>query len=143
MSFEEIEIEEEEEEINHIAPKINNSNFSDKSSVGKLFFQIDVLKTVCIILVVQTHTFGRFFPIEFIWQVINPVNLFFIIMGFNYGNSFKKRNLYKLSDMYSFLYFKRMFWRLIFPLLLINLISFIIDLISVSFTGYHIHCWAT
>ncbi len=134
--------ESQEEKIEDIASNINNNEFSDNSNIGKRFFQIDIMKTICIIIVISMHTFHRFFPIEFLWVIIRPVSLFFIILGFNYGNSFKRKNLHKLSELYSFQYFKKMFLRLVFPLLLINLICFIIDLIIVLITGFHVNNWS-
>ncbi|MBY9007754.1 MAG: acyltransferase [Candidatus Lokiarchaeota archaeon] len=120
-----------------------NKEQNDNSSVGKKFFQIDVMKTICIIQVIAVHTISNFFPLGSLWQIIQPVPLFFIILGFNYGNSFKKKDWHKLGDMYSFQYFKGMFWRLIFPLLLINLICFLIDIIVFTSSGFHINGWSS
>ncbi|MBN1216270.1 MAG: acyltransferase family protein [Candidatus Lokiarchaeota archaeon] len=136
-------IKTEEKGINDLVSDVNDKKLSDKSSVGKRFFQIDFIKTICIIIVIAGHTLDRYFPLESLWQIIQPIPLFLLIMGFNYGNSFKKRNYHKISEIYSFQYFKRAFWRLIFPLLLINLICFIIDLICVFFTGWHVNGWSS
>ncbi|MBN1217155.1 MAG: hypothetical protein JXA99_17175 [Candidatus Lokiarchaeota archaeon] len=122
--------------------EVNIDDLNKYKSVGKRFFQIDVMKTVCIICVIAAHTFGQFHVYDNLWIFIQPVTLFMIILGFNYGNSFKKKNYHKLSEMYSFQYFKGIFWRLIFPLLLINLISYFIDLFFFSTTGYYINGWS-
>ncbi len=143
MSEEENKVKIEEKEVKYFISEINDKNLSNKTSVGKRFFQIDVMKTICIICVIGVHTLSTYTKYDALWQALQPVPLFFVILGFNMGNSFRKKNLHKLSDMYSFSYFKRMFWRLIFPLLLINLICFIIDLLVISLTGYHANGWSS
>ncbi len=100
------------------------------------------MKVICIICVVAIHTLGWFFPIDSLWQIIQPVPIFFIILGFNRANSFKRNNLQNLYEIYSFKYFKNMFIRLVFPLILINLICFLIDIILFFPTGFHINGWS-
>ncbi len=97
---------------------------------------------ICIICVIAIHTLNWLFPADSLWQIIQPVPIFLIILGFNRGHSFKRNKLYKLKEMYSFKYFKNMFLRLVFPLLLINLLCFMIDLIFVNLTSYHINGWS-
>ncbi|MBY9007752.1 MAG: hypothetical protein KGD63_13490 [Candidatus Lokiarchaeota archaeon] len=86
----------------------------DKDNVNetkqqKYFLQIDVMKTLCIICVVAIHNIGKYmFPLECFWQVLQPIPLFLIISGFNFGNSFKKQNLHSLKEMYTVQYLKEM-----------------------------------
>ncbi|MBY9005904.1 MAG: acyltransferase [Candidatus Lokiarchaeota archaeon] len=119
--------------------KINERKAKEKN----YFFQIDVIKTICIICVIISHSISRFgFDIESYWQVIRPVELFILLLGFNQGNSFKRQGLKKLGDMYTTQYFKRMFWRIIFPLIIVNIFCWIIDLIIYYLNGFHIQGWS-
>ncbi len=129
--------------IDPVIDNINNKPNFNESSKKKYYFQIDVMKTICIICVVAIHNVGRYmFPIERFWQVLQPIPLFLIISGFNFANSFKRQNLHKLKEMYTFKYLSKCFWRVIFPLLLINLLCIIMDMIAVSITSYHIYGWS-
>ena len=101
------------------------------------------MKTICIICVIAVHNVGKYmFPIERFWQVLQPIPLFLLISGFNFGNSFKRKNLHTLKEMYTVQYLKKCFWRVIFPLFLINLVCFIIDLIAVNLTNLHVWGWS-
>ncbi|MBN1215500.1 MAG: hypothetical protein JXA99_08645 [Candidatus Lokiarchaeota archaeon] len=127
----------------YISSEINDNaiNTNSKESAKAYFFQIDVLKVVCIILVVISHAnYG--FPLFKITEIIPPVQLFIIILGFNQGHSFKRRNLHKLSELYSYEYLKKIFWRFIFPLILLNIFCFIFDFMVFNITSYHIFGWS-
>ena len=117
---------------NNLIPPLHERHFS----------QIDIIKTVCIICVIAIHSMGWLFPSDYLWQIIQPVPLFFIILGFNRSNSFKRKGLHSLKELYSFEYFKNMFKRLIFPLLLINIICFVLDILCLILSGYHITGWS-
>ncbi|MBN1215913.1 MAG: acyltransferase [Candidatus Lokiarchaeota archaeon] len=131
------------QDIDPVIDNINNKSSSEESSKRKYYFQIDVMKTLCIIVVVAIHNIGRYmFPVEQLWHIFQPIPLFLIISGFNFGNSFKRKNLHSLKEMYTFDYLKNAFWRFIFPLLIINLVCFITDMIAVSITSYHVYGWS-
>jgi len=101
------------EETNELIQKTKKYNF----------FQIDFLKAWMIILVVLDHSRSYMGPelrkvMGFeLWERI-AIPVFLIIMGFNIGNSFARKNAYTLRELYSWNYFKNKLWRYIFPFLI-------------------------
>lgn len=104
--------------------------------------QIDILKTIAIFAVVGVHsTWAResvYLNDNAIFYILDPVPLFFIIMGFNYGLAFKRRNWVSLREMFSKQYFLQRFERFIFPLILIDLISVVLGAINYIITEENI-----
>jgi len=104
-------------------------------SEDRHLFQIDFLKAVMIFLVIFDHTIPWSIKSEIgasLWERIS-IPIFLVIMGFNLGYSYKSRGETSLRQFYSWSYWKRKFWRYIFPYLVIYLISTIIGLILYDF----------
>lgn len=89
------------------------------------YFQIDFLKTFMIAFVILDHALGYTnkwgMGLE-LWERLS-IPIFLIVMGFNMGNSFKRENLNTLKELYSLKYFKKKFWRYIFPYLIFYIVS--------------------
>jgi hypothetical protein len=89
------------------------------------YFQIDLLKAVMIAFVIIDHSLGYTnhwgFGLE-LWER-TAIPMFLIILGFNWGNSFKKQGKETLRELYSIEYFKKKFWRFLFPYLIFYLVS--------------------
>ena len=99
------------------------------------FFQIDFLKAIMIFLVIFDHTIPWSIKDGLgvsLWERIS-IPVFLVIMGFNWGYSYKRRGQTSLIQLYSWSYWKRKFWRFIFPYLVLYLISTIIGLILYDF----------
>jgi len=99
------------------------------------FFQVDFLKAVMIFLVIFDHTIPWSIKSEIgasLWERIS-IPIFLVIMGFNWGYSYKSRGQTSLKQLYSWSYWKRKFWRYIFPYLVLYLVSTIIGLILYDF----------
>ena len=89
------------------------------------YFQIDLLKAVMIAFVIIDHALGYTdhwgFGLE-LWER-TAIPIFLIVLGFNWGNSFKKQGKKTLRELYSIEYFKEKLWRFIFPYLIFYLVS--------------------
>ncbi len=99
------------------------------------YFQVDLLKTVMIFLVIFDHTFPwdlKNYMGVALWERIS-IPMFLVIMGFNMGVSFKKTGETSLKKLYSRSYFKKKFWRYIFPYLVLYMVSTIFGLIVYDF----------
>ncbi len=95
------------------------------------FIQVDIIKAIMIFLVIFDHTFP-WDPLKnnmgvALWERIS-IPVFLVIMGFNMGFSFDRNGERSLRKLYSWNYFKRKFWRYIFPFLLLYFVSTLIGL---------------
>jgi hypothetical protein len=95
------------------------------------FVQIDIIKAVMIFLVIFDHTFP-WDPLKdsmgvALWERIS-IPVFLVILGFNMGISFDRKGETSLRKLYSWNYFKRKFWRYIFPFILLYFVSTIVGL---------------
>lgn len=100
------------------------------------FFQIDFIKAIMIFLVIYDHTIPWIIKSEIgvsLWERIS-IPVFLVIMGFNMGLSFSKLEDKRLRTLYSLRYFKRKFWRYIFPFILLWIISSLIGLVINGFS---------
>ncbi len=98
------------------------------------YFQVDLLKAIIIIFVISEHALVRL-PTEireamavYLWQRLS-IPFFVVILGFNMGLSFKRTGKSSLKELYSWHYFKKKFWRYVFPYLILYVISTIAGLI--------------
>jgi len=101
----------------------------------KRFFQVDVIKVVMIFLVIYDHTIPWVIKGEIgvaLWERIS-IPVFLVIMGFNMGFSFSKMEDKRLRKLYSWRYFKRKFWRYLYPFIVLWLIS---SLIGLAINGF-------
>jgi len=99
------------------------------------YFQVDLIKAVMIFLVIFDHTVPwalKDYMGVALWERIS-IPVFLVIMGFNMGLSFKQAGETSLKKLHSWNYFKKKFWRFIFPFLLLYTISTIIGLIIYDF----------
>ncbi len=99
------------------------------------FFQIDFIKAVMIFLVIYDHTIPWVIKGEIgvaLWERIS-IPVFLVIMGFNMGLSFSKLEDKKLKNLYSWRYFKKKFWRYIYPFIVLWVIS---SLIGLAINGF-------
>ncbi|NVM45906.1 MAG: acyltransferase [Candidatus Lokiarchaeota archaeon] len=89
------------------------------------FFQVDFLKTFMIAFVIidhsLLHSLIRGTGTE-LWERMS-IPVFLILLGFNMGNSFARRGDQYLSELYSWSYFKRKFWRFVFPYIILYIVS--------------------
>ncbi|MHA1670808.1 MAG: hypothetical protein ACTSV5_09540, partial [Promethearchaeota archaeon] len=70
------------------------------------FFQVDVLKTIMIFLVIFDHTIPWDIKDNLgvaLWERIS-IPVFLVIMGFNMGLSFQKKKNHSLNNLYSWKY---------------------------------------
>ncbi|MFW9897483.1 MAG: acyltransferase family protein [Candidatus Thorarchaeota archaeon] len=108
-----------------------SEDINDLEIKQRNFFQIDLLKAFMIAFVIFDHAvaysnrFGNGFEL---WERM-AIPFFMIIMGFNAGNSFASQEKDTLKHLYTINYFKRKFWRFIFPYLVFYLISTIIGFV--------------
>ena len=94
--------------------KMNEAELSSELSddfkeEGNRFFQVDVLKSFMILLVILDHTIAYatlYGPGFELWERI-AIPVFLIIMGFNMGKSFSKEGDKSLRELYSWSYFKK------------------------------------
>ena len=89
------------------------------------FFQVDFLKTFAIAFVIIDHSVLRVLlwgAGAELWERMS-IPIFLTILGFNMGNSFARRGDQYLSELYSWEYFKRKFWRFIFPYIILYIVS--------------------
>ncbi|MFX0145346.1 MAG: acyltransferase family protein [Candidatus Hodarchaeota archaeon] len=109
----------------------NNVNIEQKLEDNKYYFQIDLLKTVMIIFVILSHALPWIMQedmVVFLWLRLS-IPFFVVILGFNMGLSFKQVGETSLKKLYSWKYFKKKFWRYVFPYLLLYVLSIVIGLI--------------
>ena len=100
------------------------------------YFQVDFLKAIMIFLVIFDHTIP-WDPIKnelgvAFWERIS-IPVFLVIMGFNMGLSFSKMEDKRLRKLYSWRYFKKKFWRYIYPFIVLWLVS---SLIGLAINGF-------
>lgn len=84
------------------------------------YFQVDFLKALMIFLVIFDHTIPwtvKGMMGVALWERIS-IPVFLVIMGFNMGLSLRRRGETSLKKLYSRSYFKRKFWRYVFPFLI-------------------------
>lgn len=101
----------------------------------KRFFQVDFIKAVMIFLVIYDHTIPWVIKSEIgvaLWERIS-IPVFLVIMGFNMGLSFSKMEDKSLRNLYSWIYFKRKFWRYIYPYIILYLAT---SLIGLTINGF-------
>lgn len=99
------------------------------------YFQVDFLKAIMIFLVIFDHTIPwtvKGMMGVALWERIS-IPVFLVIMGFNMGLSFRRRGETSLKKLYSRSYFKRKFWRYIFPFLILYLLSTFVGLLISGF----------
>jgi hypothetical protein len=91
----------------------------------KNFFQIDLLKAIMIAFVIIDHAMGYsrlgILGLQ-LWER-TAIPMFLIILGFNMGKSFEKEGPVPLRKLYSWNYFKKKFWRFVFPYLIFYIVS--------------------
>ncbi|MHA2288399.1 MAG: acyltransferase family protein [Promethearchaeota archaeon] len=108
-------------EIETVDESLDEDIREDTSS----FFQIDFLKSIMIVFVIIDHsvlrTFIRGTGTE-LWERMS-IPVFLVILGFNAGNSFARKGDKFLSELYSWQYFKKKFWRFIFPYIILYIVS--------------------
>ncbi|MFX0057473.1 MAG: acyltransferase family protein [Candidatus Hodarchaeota archaeon] len=113
---------------------IDNSIEIEKTSEN--FFQIDLLKAFMIAFVILDHAMaytahhtglGLQLGLQ-LWERMS-IPMFLIILGFNMGKSFVRQGEKSLKELYSISYFKKKFWRFVFPYLIFYLVSTIIGFI--------------
>jgi len=89
------------------------------------FFQIDLLKAFAIAFVIIDHSVLRALLWDAgaeLWERMS-IPLFLIILGFNMGNSYARKGDQYLSELYSWAYFKKKFWRFVFPYIILYIVS--------------------
>lgn len=104
--------------------QINKLDFEEEEK-GKNFFQIDLLKAIMIAFVILDHALGytsRAGLGSELWERMS-IPMFLIILGFNMGKSFAREGDTSLKKLYSFSYFKKKFWRFIFPYIIFYIVS--------------------
>jgi hypothetical protein len=83
-----------------------------------------------IFLVIFDHTYPwdlKNFMGVALWERIS-IPVFLVIMGFNMGLSFRQTGETSLKKLYSWNYFKKKFWRYIFPFFLLYVLSTVIGI---------------
>lgn len=92
------------------------------------YFQIDFLKAVMIFLVIYDHIVDWSVKSQIgvaFWERIS-IPVFLFIMGFNWGNSFKRHEDSSLKELYSWKYFSKKISRFVLPFLMLYLVSMVI-----------------
>jgi len=105
---------------------------------GEHYFQVDILKAAMIFLVIFDHTvpyWAREQMAVRLWEGI-AIPIFLVIMGFNMGLSFNQLESKALRKLYSRKYFKKKFWRNVFPFLILLGLSILIGTIFEVFYNY-------
>ena len=94
----------------------------------KRYNQIDVLKGICIIFVLISHSITLKMRRDFfiVYYIDQAMPIFMILMSISGSLFFKKYNFIKLNELYSKSYFKNKFNRIVIPYLFIYLIALII-----------------
>ncbi|MFX1496805.1 MAG: acyltransferase family protein [Promethearchaeota archaeon] len=106
--------------MNEISIEIEN-----RGSKRENFLQVDIVKAIMIFLVIFDHTIPWMYKDYMgvaLWERIS-IPVFLVILGFNAGHSFRQRGQIKIKELYSWNYFKRKFWRYIFPFLILYVLS--------------------
>ncbi|MHA1457374.1 MAG: acyltransferase family protein [Promethearchaeota archaeon] len=101
---------------------------SEQEKKRSYFFQVDVLKTIMIFLVIFDHSIPWDIKDNLgvaLWERIS-IPVFLVIMGFNMGLSFQKKKNHSLNNLYSWKYFRHKIMRYLFPFLILYFISSII-----------------
>ncbi|MGB5910828.1 MAG: acyltransferase family protein [Promethearchaeia archaeon] len=109
---------------------IISSEIKDIESKREYFLQVDIIKAIMIFLVVFDHTVPWLYKDYMgvaLWERIS-IPMFLVILGFNAGHSFRQKGKVSLKELYSRSYFKRKFWRYVFPFLILYLLSTIVGL---------------
>jgi len=110
-------------------------------SKREYFLQVDIVKAIMIFLVIFDHTIPWMYHGYMVykdnwgvalWERIS-IPVFLVILGFNIGYSYRQKGQNKLKELYSWSYFKRKFWRYIFPFLILYIMSTLIGLIIDGF----------
>ncbi|TFG17409.1 MAG: acyltransferase [Promethearchaeota archaeon] len=104
---------------------VNNLRAEKQKGENKNFFQIDLLKAFMIAFVIIDHGFGytdRSGLGTELWERM-AIPFFLIILGFNMGKSFSREDNRSLKSLYSLSYFKKKFWRFLFPYLVFYIVS--------------------
>ena len=104
---------------------VTESLDNDIKKETSTFFQIDFLKSLMIAFVIIDHSVLRVLVWGAggeLWERMS-IPIFLIILGFNMGNSFARRGDQYLIELYSWEYFKRKFWRLVFPYIILYIVS--------------------
>ncbi|TFG03686.1 MAG: acyltransferase [Promethearchaeota archaeon] len=107
--------------VNDLSP----SGVSEGLERKKNYFQIDFLKAIMIAFVIIDHGLGYTFRFGYgleLWER-TAIPIFLIILGFNMGKSFSREENTSLKTLYSLTYFKKKFWRFIFPYIIFYIIS--------------------
>jgi peptidoglycan/LPS O-acetylase OafA/YrhL len=108
-------------ENKNVIESLDNDIKKDSSS----FFQIDFLKTFMIAFVIIDHSVIRVLVWGAgaeLWERMS-IPVFLVILGFNMGNSFARMGEQSLGELYSWEYFKKKFWRFIFPYIILYIVS--------------------
>jgi peptidoglycan/LPS O-acetylase OafA/YrhL len=100
-------------------------NITDLSTENKRYFQVDFLKFFMIFFVILDHSLAytglRGAGLE-LWER-TAIPMFFVIMGFNISNSFSKEGEKSLGELYCWDYFKKKFWRYVYPYIILYFVS--------------------
>jgi peptidoglycan/LPS O-acetylase OafA/YrhL len=103
------------------------------------YFQIDFLKAIMIFLVIFDHTvpwiYKNYMGVAF-WERIS-IPIFLIIMGFNMGLSYQRTGERSLKKLYSRHYFKKKFWRYIWPFIILYIFSSLIGFLLEGFNAFN------
>ena len=113
--------------------QINSLNL-EEGKKRKNFFQIDLMKGVMISFVILDHALSSYGPGFELWERM-AIPVFLIILGFNMGKSFKRGGKSSLKELYSLSYFKKKFWRYIFPYIIFYMVSTTIGFIIYAIYG--------
>ncbi|MFW9818153.1 MAG: acyltransferase family protein [Candidatus Thorarchaeota archaeon] len=109
------------------------------------FFQIDLLKTLMIGLVIIDHSlvYSNLNNLGLqLWERI-AIPMFLVIMGFNMGKSFSRVQDKSLKGLYSRGYFKKKFWRYVYPYIILYIVGTLIGFIlyGLAFPGTFNQNW--
>ncbi len=113
-------------DIDDIIPITSNS----PNTTPTYFFQIDVMKSIAIFCVIAIHSMwmnSENLSLEYeyiLWWFVQCVQLFVIIMGFNFTNSVLKKDIHTMKELYFIDYFKKTFLRFILFILLVNIVFY-------------------
>jgi len=120
---------------------MNDLNFQSteqeeiSSSRKTSFFQIDILKTAMIFLVIFDHMVSWNIKSDIgvaLWERIS-IPVFLVILGFNMGHSFRGQGDLTLKQLYSWRYFKKKILRYVVPFLILYAASTFIGLFMYGF----------
>jgi hypothetical protein len=109
--------------------KSDNDIKSEKSNNN--YFQVDIMKTLMIILVILDHSTTHEFLAQYgsaLWERI-AIPGFIVVMGFNLGTSFSEKKITTFKEAYSKEYFISKMKRYIIPYIILYFIQGIINLL--------------